>query len=415
VRPSAVYGPFDVNERVVQVFIENALLGHPLRLDDPSARLDFTHVTDTACGIALATLSDSGDSDIFNVTRGQCFASYVGTKYAIAVNSCTSALYAALKAKNIRGEVIVPSFTFIASGNAILLAGAVPVFADILPDTLNLDPSDVASRITPRTEAIMVVHYAGQCCDMEALTALAKKHGLYLIEDSAETIGGTFLGRQAGSFGAGCFSFFPTKNLTTGEGGMLTTNDAALAGRRELVAHGVRDSVPRQWPWQRSASSAGFNFRLSNILAAIGVVQLDRLDEMNGRRRDNAAHLMRLLGTEKELGLPRCDSRAEYVYQMFVIRVGRQINRNEFVMALNKKGIEASVHFDPPLHQQELFAPYGRNLPNTETASREVVTIPMYPDLSSAEVEQIAAVLLEVKRSAAGGCSGSLEPVNQSE
>jgi dTDP-4-amino-4,6-dideoxygalactose transaminase len=333
------------------------------------------------------------------------FASYVGTTHAIAMNSCTSALYAALKANNIRGEVIVPSFTFIASGNAILLAGGTPVFADILPDTLNLDPSDVASRITPRTEAIMVVHYAGQCCDMEAFSALAKKHGLYLIEDSAETIGGTFLGRQAGSFGAGCFSFFPTKNLTTGEGGMLTTNDATLAGRvRELAAHGVRASAPRQWPWQRFASSAGFNFRLSSILAAIGVVQLDRLDEMNDRRREHAVHLMQLLAAEKELGLPRCDPRAEHVYQMFVMRVGRQINRNKFVLALNKKGIQASVHFDPPLHKQELFASYGRNLPNTEEASREVITLPMYPDLSSVEVEQIAAAGLEVKRSASVGC-----------
>jgi len=170
----------------------------------------------------------------------EAFARYIGVKRAVTLNSCTSALQLAIQAQKLRGEVILPSFTFPASANSIVIAGCRPVFAEVLPDTYNIDPEDIRKRITKKTAAIMPVHYAGQSCDMDEIMAIADKHGLKVIEDSAETLGGEFKGKKTGSFGTGCFSFFPTKNITTGEGGMLTTDDETLARDVEAYkAHGM--------------------------------------------------------------------------------------------------------------------------------------------------------------------------------
>src|SRR5262245_17140378 len=174
----------------------------------------------------------------------QLMAAYLGVGYAVSVNSCAAALHLALVAHRVRGEVIIPSFTFVATANAVLTAGATPVFVEVDRATRNLDPAAVAAAVTPRTEAIMPVHWGGLCCDMVALGAIADRHQLAVIEDSAETIGGKFRGRKAGSFGTACFSFFPTKNITCGEGGMLTTNDETLARTaRTHAAHGIPSST----------------------------------------------------------------------------------------------------------------------------------------------------------------------------
>jgi perosamine synthetase len=219
----------------------------------------------------------------------EAFAERIGVRHAVTLNSCTSGLELALKAHDILGEVIVPSFTFVASANAIVSAGARPVFCDVDRETRNVNAELIAPWISERTEAVMVVHYAGQPCPIEAIAELCAKHGLLLIEDSAETLGAFWKDVQAGSTGIGCFSFFPTKNIATGEGGMLTCENSTVFERvRTLAAHSVPSTAKSREndarPWHREAIAAGHNYRMPDLLAALGLEQLLRLDELNARR-----------------------------------------------------------------------------------------------------------------------------------
>lgn len=325
------------------------------------------------------------------------FAESVGVAHAIAMNSCTSALFLALLANDIHGEVIVPAFTFVATANAVVTACATPVFAEVQRETCNISAADIEPLITPRTEAVIIVHFAGQCCEMDDISALCERHGLLLIEDSAETIGGRYKDRQAGSWGIGCWSFFPTKNITTGEGGMLTTNDDVLANKvRALIGHGIdrttQQRVNTDTPWARAAVQAGYNFRLSNILAAIGVEQMRRLDAMNEARRALSFQMVEELeSAQGGIEVPSEQPDCFHVFQMFTIKVldGR---RDACVHHLRSMNIEASVHFTPPVHMH----PYYRelwpvSLPVSEKISDEILTLPMYPGLKPAQVSRIAA------------------------
>ena len=330
------------------------------------------------------------------------FARYIGVKRAVSLNSCTSALFLAILAQGIKGEVIVPSFTFVASANAIVAAGATPVFVDIDYDTCNLDPSKIEERITPRTEAIMPVHFAGQSCRMNEIMEIAERHRLAVIEDSAEAIGAEFEGKKTGSFSVGCFSFFPTKNITTGEGGMLVTNDTDLAEKvRCYSAHGIpRSTLAREKeaePWFRAAVSAGYNFRMSNILAAIGVEQLKKLDEMNELRRQHARYLNRRLAPVEGIDLPLEAEDCYHVYQMYTIKL-RNISRPEFIRSLRQRGVAASVHFDPPVHQQPYYQKCGyqdSGLVATNKVSSSIVTLPMYPQLTEEQLDLIATSIAD--------------------
>ena len=342
----------------------------------------------------------------FNTRFEDGFRDLLGVRHALSMNSCTSALFLAIRAHEIRGEVILPSFSFVASANAVVSAGAVPCFADIDPRTGNLDPKRVEAKISAKTEALMVVHWAGQPADMTQLSALAKKHSLLLIEDSAETLGATWDGKQAGSFGVGCFSFFPTKNITCGEGGMLTTNDDEFAARcRAYVGHGIaKDTHLRarsERPWYRDASYIGYNFRLSNVLAAIGAKQLEKLDQFNGSRRRIAAQYSDALGGLASSGaieLPFLDSRATHSYQMFTIKLSESSHRDPLVRHLNGRGVGASVHFDPPIHVQKAYRDYladrppylASDLEQTKLFAASVVTLPIFPDMSEAQVARVA-------------------------
>jgi perosamine synthetase len=330
------------------------------------------------------------------------FARYMGVDHAISMNSCASALHLALLAQDIRGEVIIPSFTWVATANAVMTAGAKPVFADIQYDSCNIDPRSIESLITARTEAIMPVHYAGQPCDLSALTAIARKHKLALIEDSAETIGARYKGRQVGTFGTGCFSFFPTKNMTTGEGGMLVTSDAAIARRaRAYVGHGVSSSTLKrekeQKPWLRSAVTAGYNFRLSNIQAALGVGQLVRLDEMNNQRKKWAALYNAKLAHLSDLELPRVPKGMDHVYQMYTVKLHPRIDRTRFLANLRGKGVGATVHFDPPVHKQPYYAPIFRKqktaLPVTEDVAARIVTLPLFPTMTRTQIDHVVKTI----------------------
>ncbi len=322
-------------------------------------------------------------------------------KHALALNSCTSALHLAIQANNITKEVILPSFTFVASANSIITAGAKPVFVDIDYNTCNIDPAKIEAAITKDTQAIMPVHYAGQSCDMEAIMKIANEHNLKIIEDSAETIGGTFNGQKTGSFGEGCFSFYPTKNMTTGEGGVLTTNDDKVYNNaKSQHAHGLsttafeRERIER--PWVRAAEFSGYNFRMCDILAAIGVVQLKKVDKMNEKRISHSKYLTNELKNVEGIVTPTEDSRAKHVYQMYTLKVKEGINRNKFVMSLREKGIGASVHFDPPVHVQPRYKQYAHNdLKVTEKIADTIVTLPMYPQLNQEELDYIVTGVKE--------------------
>lgn len=319
------------------------------------------------------------------------FAEYLGVKHAFSMNSCTSALHLAVEGMGISGEVILPSFTFVASANAVITGGAKPVFADISYDTCNIDPASIERMISPQTEAIMPVHFGGQSADMNAIMEIAQKHNLIVIEDSAETIGGTHDGRLTGTFDIGCFSFYPTKNLTTGEGGMLTTNDDQLALKvKALLAHGIDKSTyereEKEKAWYRSASRIGYNFRMSNILAAIGVEQLKKLPEMNRMRRDLAARLTEALSEIPEVLAPVERPENKHVFQMYTVRIKEGLDRDEFVRNLNKKGIGASIHFFPPVHHMPPYSgqDFRRDdLSVTEEVIQEIVTLPMYPQMTA--------------------------------
>ncbi len=334
------------------------------------------------------------------------FAKYIGVTEAVTLNSCTAALFLAVKGLGIKGEVILPSFTFVASANAIVTAGATPVFAEVEYDTCNVDAADIERRITPRTEAIMPVHFGGQAVDMDAIMNIAAKHKLAVIEDSAETIGGTFKNKKTGAFATGCFSFFPTKNMTTGEGGMLTTNDHQLAEKvRALAGHGISKSTlqreKEKKPWLRSAMYAGYNFRLSNILAAIGVEQLKKLDAMNRMRREHAAYLSKGLAGVAGIELPVEKQDRLHVYQMYTIKVKK--NRDEIVLKLREKGIGASVHFDPPVHLQAFYQEnYGikkGDFPITERIADSIITLPMYPTMKQSDLDFIVETVKNIVNS----------------
>lgn len=332
------------------------------------------------------------------------FADYLGVKHALSMNSCTSAIHLAVEGLGVTGEVILPSFTFVASANAVITGGARPVFADIEYETCNIDPASIERLITPETEAIMPVHFAGQSADMTAVMEIARKHNLFVIEDSAETIGGEHHNRMTGTFGVGCFSFYPTKNMTTGEGGMLTTNDDRLAHKvKALLAHGIDKTTyereDKEKSWYRSASRIGYNFRLSNILAAIGVEQLKKLEVMNEKRRSLATLLSQQLSEIPEITPPVEKPGNKHVYQMYTIRVNQNLDRDQFVKSLNIKGIGASVHFYPPVHH---MAPYQGDkyhrdgLEITEKVIREIVTLPMYPSMTDDDLHYMVQSIKEV-------------------
>ena len=339
----------------------------------------------------------------YNRRFEEAFAQLIGVPCAIAMNSCTSALEAAVQVAGVKGEVIVPSFTFVATANAVVTAGATPVFCDVDETTRNVTAKLIEERITSHTEAVIVVHYGGQPCQMDDIVRLCEKHGLLLVEDSAETIGATWRDKQAGSFGIGCFSFFPTKNITTGEGGMLTCEDEGFARRvRAFIAHGIssttleRERVER--PWIRAAEIAGHNYRLSNILAAIGYHQLLRLEEMNNKRVALARHYDALLADlAPVVRTPEVAEGATHVYQMYTIEVSEDL-RNPLLHYLRERGVGASVHFDPPVHRQPFYLARGGarfELPVTDRLANNLITLPLYPDMTEEDQDYVVRCIGE--------------------
>jgi dTDP-4-amino-4,6-dideoxygalactose transaminase len=310
------------------------------------------------------------------------FAELCQVKHAVAVTSGTAALWLIMLAHDIGpgDEVITTPFSFIASSNCILYVGATPIFVDIEPDTCLLDVSAVEDKITGRTRAILPVHLYGQPCDMAALKELAERHNLIVVEDACQAHGATYQGRPVGSVGTGAFSFYPTKNMTTGEGGIVTTDDDALAERmRVLRNHGQSQRYRHD--------VLGYHFRSTDLQAAIGLAQLDRLVEWNAQRVANAAYLSeRLRGVQT----PVVRAGRTHVFHQYTIRVPSK-RREALQSHLRELGIGTAIHYPLPIHHQPLYRSLGfeDNLPQAEAASQQVLSLPIHPALSPSDLERM--------------------------
>jgi dTDP-4-amino-4,6-dideoxygalactose transaminase len=316
----------------------------------------------------------------------QQFAKLAGTEFAVAVSSGTTALHLALLAHDIGpgDEVITTPFTFIASANSILYTGAKPVFVDIRADTFNIDPARLEAAITPRTKAIMPVHLYGLMADMDPIMEIANRHHLVVIEDAAQAHGAKYKGRPAGSFGTGCFSLYATKNMTSGEGGMITTNDAALADRLRLLrAHGSRVRYYHD--------ELGYNFRLTDLHAAVGLAQLGKLAEFNQRRRQNAEFFNQHL---KRVVTPVQPNGYEHVWHQYTVRLVEG-NRDEALEKLKQAGVGTGVFYPVPIYRQKVYQKLGYTdcLPVTEEVTRQVFSLPVHPALTPADLETIVAAV----------------------
>ena len=317
------------------------------------------------------------------------WARLTGVNHAVAVSSGTAALCLSLIAHGIGpgDEVITTPFSFIASANSILFAGAKPLFADIDPATFNIDPEAIEDLVTPRTKALLPVHLYGHPADMEAILAIADKHGLAVIEDCCQAVGASIGGRPVGSFGTGCFSLYATKNITAGEGGMITTSDESIASAcRMLRHHGMRE------PYRHEI--LGYNFRMTDIAAAIGLAQLSKLQRLTEARRANAAYVTERIVNDRVI-TPVEHGGFRHVYHQYTVRIGG--DRDAAVQKLLGAGIGVGIFYKLPIHLQPCYAKLGigASAPHAEAAAKEVLSLPVHPGLSSAD---LATIVREVNQ-----------------
>ena len=342
------------------------------------------------------------------------FAAYKGAEHAAAVNSCTAALHLALLASGVKpgDEVITTALTFCATVNAIIHAGATPVLADVDPVTMNIDPADVTRKLTGRTKALVPVHFAGRPCDMKSLSGLAERHGMKMIEDCAHAIETVYLGRKAGTFGDfGCFSFYVTKNVVTGEGGMvLTMREEDLARIKVLALHGMSKDA-----WKRFSDEgykhyqvvdAGFKYNMMDIQAAIGIHQLERV-EANWQRRQEIWQRYDEAFAGLPITLPAApepDTRHAYhLYTLLVEERTARTSRDHFLDGMTRQKIGVGVHYlSIPEHPyyQEAFGWRPEDFPNAMRIGRQTVSIPLSARLSNSDVEDVIAAVRSIVRGA---------------
>ncbi len=335
-------------------------------------------------------------------------ASAVGVRHGVAVSSGTAALHAAMFALQVGpgDEVIVPPMTFAATANVVVHQGATPVFADVAPETLLLDPDRVEAKITPRTKAVVAVDYAGQPCDYDALRAITDRHGLGLVADGCHALGGAFDGRAVGSLAdLTAFSFHPVKPITTGEGGMVTTDNARFAERmRRFRNHGITaDHAQRQreGSWTYAIEELGYNYRITDIQCALGLRQLEKLTGWVARRQAIARRYDAAFADVAGVRPPRADERVSHAYHLYVIRVepdGGRTDRESVFAALRGAGIGANVHYIP-VHLHPFYRDaYGTGpglCPVAETAYEQILSLPIFPAMRDEDVDQVTEAVAE--------------------
>ena len=387
------------------------------RMREPPVRTDFLPFS----------LPDIGEAEIEEVVRTlrsgwittgpktkefeRLFREYVGCGHAIAVSSCTAGLHLALAAGDIGqgDEVITTPLTFCATANVVVHRGAVPVFADVREEDLNIDPEEIEKKITPRTKAIIPVHLAGRPCAMDEILDIARQHGLLVIEDAAHAVGARYRGRMIGSIGdVTAFSFYATKNLTTAEGGMVTTDDAKLAERMRLLSlHGIsRDAWKRysaDGSWYYEVLEAGYKYNMTDIQAALGIHQLRRLEDFIRVRRRYAEMYTSAFAEMPEIIAPSLEVEpgSRHAWHLYIIRIAKgalRIDRDRFIEELRAENIGASVHFIP-LHLQPYYRDrYGYkkgDFPVAEAAYEGLISLPLYTTMTE---EDVGDVIRAVKK-----------------
>jgi len=341
------------------------------------------------------------------------FARYTGASHAVAVNSCTAAMHLVLAAWGIRhgDEVITTPLTFCATLEVIEYVGATPVLVDIAPATANIDPNRIEDAITPRTRVLLPVHYGGLPCDMDAIMQIAAHHNLWVLEDAAHAVGAEYKGRKIGTIGhATAFSFYATKNLTTGEGGIITTYDADLADQcRILSLHGIsRDAWKRYTAagtWYYEVQTLGYKYNMTDLQAALGICQLRKLDAMNARRQQIAARYHAAFAemdflTPFPTDLPTDRTHVWHLYTILLNLDALRIDRAQFIEELKARNIGTSVHFIP-IHYHPHYARYGwqrGQFPNAEHYYERTLSLPLYPAMSDQDVDDVIEAVYDVGR-----------------
>jgi dTDP-4-amino-4,6-dideoxygalactose transaminase len=338
------------------------------------------------------------------------FAKYIGAKHAIAVNSCTSALHLALEAAGVKpgDEVITSPMTFTATAAVVEHLRARPVFADIDAESMNIDPASVEAKITPRTKAILPVHFAGQACDMDAIGAIARRHNLVVVEDAAHAIPTRYQGRLVGTLSPlTCFSFYATKNITTGEGGMVTTDDDRYAERiRLMTLHGMNKDAWKRYmqggAWAYDVVAPGYKYNLTDVAAAIGLPQLKRCNEFHARRLEIARKYDEGFAGLRGVVTPVVRDPQSHGWHLYVIQVNPDqltIGRDAFIQALSERNIGVSVHFIP-LHLQPYYRDtYGlkpEDFPRATATFQRILSLPLYARMSDGDVQDVIDAVVDV-------------------
>lgn len=338
------------------------------------------------------------------------FAEYIGSKYSVGVNSCTAALHISLAASGITqgDEVITTPITFVSTANVILQQGAIPKFVDIDPDTFNINPYLIRQSITSNTKAILPVHFGGQACEMDEIVKIAKENNLLIIEDAAHAVSAEYKGKKIGNIGdATCFSFYPTKNMTTGEGGMVTTNDDRL---KELLKiwglHGISKDAWKRYSaegsWFYEVLCPGYKYNMTDIQAAMGLSQLNKLNEFQ-RKRETIINIYNEAFHEiEELSIPYVSDNIKHAWHLYVIKIHPErlkINRNQFIEALRAENIGSSVHFIPVhLHPyyKNTFGFNRGDFPNAESVFDRIISLPLFPKMDEQDIIDVITAVRKI-------------------
>ena len=339
----------------------------------------------------------------------QKFSSFVNSKYAIGVSNATSALHLSLKALGIgrNDEVIVPDMTFVATANAVLLTGAKPVLTDVEKNTLNISPKAIKSNISSRTKAIITVHFAGKACDMTKIMKIAKSNNLYVIEDCAHAIGTKFKNKHVGNFGDfGCFSFYPTKNITTIEGGMIISQNKKLIekvriNRNHGISRSLKDRYSKGFPWDYDIKEAGYNYRLDEIRSSLGLSQLKQIKTLNKKRQDAFRYYNKFFKKVKGIEIPNEKNLESNACHLYILRIKSEfpISRNELFEKLLSKGIRTTVHYKP-LHKFSIYKKKGilkKNMINSVELYDEIISLPLYPGITKKEQDYVVNTITNIE------------------
>ena len=339
------------------------------------------------------------------------FAEYLGAKHAVAVNSCTAALHVALLSQDIGpgDEVITTPMTFASTASTIIHTGATPVFADIDYRTGCIDPDEIEKKITPRTKAIVPVHYSGQVCDLDRIYDIADRHGLFVSEDAAHALWSRYKGRLIGNQlrGTASYSFYATKNLCTGEGGMLVTDQDDIAERaRILTSHGMSRNAWNRYAkggsWRYDIVEPGCKYSMFDLQAALGLRQLDRLEEMQTRRLEIAKRFQEVFTKVDALDMPEVPEYATHCWHLYVLRIRPElltIDRDQFIVELNERNVGTSVHFIPVHFMSAYRNRYGYqegDFPQAEKHFDRIISLPLYPSMTDEEVQYVIDAVLDI-------------------